>query len=301
MKTIKKPLISVIIPAYNHERFVGPAIESVLNQSFTDWELVIVDDGSTDGTAAVIKGYDDPRIHYHHQENQDAYNALNKGLSLAQGQWFSILNSDDVYEPERLERCLAAGEAGADAVFTGVGAIDDQGTRIPEEGSYWHLWHQRNLSAYLSSGDLYAGFLRGNLMITTSNLFVRAEVARKVGGFASLRYLHDYDYIFRLLLACPGRVCYLHDQMLMQYRIHGSNTLKSGAVKARNEDLSVIRKYAVLGVPETSRDRVAQAVARLAELDRELQIVSRGLRWGRFQSLANAVFKVAKGIGIIRS
>ncbi len=295
-----KPLISVIIPAYNHERFVGPAIESVLNQSFADWELVIVDDGSTDGTAAVIKGYDDPRIHYHYQENQDAYNALNKGLSLAQGQWFSILNSDDVYEPDRLKRCLEAGKAGADAVFTGVGAIDDQGTPIPAEESYWHLWHERNLNAYLSSGDLYAGFLRGNLMITTSNLFVRGDVARKVGGFAPLRYLHDYDYIFRLLLACPGRVCYLHDQMLMQYRIHGSNTLKSGAVKARNEDLSVIRKYAVLGVPEGSQNRVAQAFERVAELERELLVVSRGLRWGRWRPLVECLLKTAKRMGLVR-
>jgi glycosyltransferase involved in cell wall biosynthesis len=294
------PLVSVIIPAYNHEKFIGPAIDSVLNQSLTDWELVIVDDGSTDGTAAVIKQYDDPRIQYHYQENQDAYNALNKGMSLATGEWLAILNSDDCYQPDRLQRCLDAA-SDADVVFTGVNAIDDNGNRIPEEGHYWHLWHQRNLQVYLDSKDLYAAFLRGNLLITTSNLVMRAEVAKRVGGFAPLRYLHDYDYMFRLLLACPDRVCYLHDQSLMNYRIHGSNTLKQGALKARHEDVSVIRKYATLGVPEASRYRVDQAFARMAELDRELQMVSRGLRWGRFQPLANAVFKVAKGMGIVRS
>jgi glycosyltransferase involved in cell wall biosynthesis len=294
------PLVSVIIPAYNHERFIGPAIESVLNQSFVDWELVIVDDGSTDGTASVIKHYDDPRIHYHHQTNQDAYNALNRGMELAVGKWFAILNSDDCYDSDRLRVCLESAQSGADVVFTGVSAIDDRGEKIAEEGSYWHLWHQRNLDAYLSSDDLYAGFLRGNLLITTSNLFVSANVARQIGGFSPLRYLHDYDYMFRLLLACPGRVCYLHTQSLLQYRIHGHNTLKQGAVKARHEDLAVIRKYAILGVPESAQNRVSQAVERLAELDRELLIVSRGLRWGRLHPLAVFVLSVMKKIGIAK-
>ena len=91
-----KPLISVVIPAYNHERFVGAAIESVLNQSCSDFELVIVDDGSTDNTAEVIKSYTDKRIHYYYQENQDAFNTINRGISLAKGRYISILNSDDI-------------------------------------------------------------------------------------------------------------------------------------------------------------------------------------------------------------
>ena len=71
--------VSVVIPAYNHEQFIAPAIDSVLNQSLQDFELVIVDDGSTDNTAAVIKEYSDPRIHYYFQENQDAFNTINRG------------------------------------------------------------------------------------------------------------------------------------------------------------------------------------------------------------------------------
>ena len=97
------PLISVIIPAYNHERFIGAAIESVINQSLTDFELIIVNDGSTDGTEDVVKKYDDSRLRYFYQENQDAYNTINRGISLARGQYISILNSDDIYTIDRLE------------------------------------------------------------------------------------------------------------------------------------------------------------------------------------------------------
>jgi len=100
------------MPAYNHERFVGAAVESVLNQSLRDLELVVVDDGSTDRTADVIRGYDDDRIRYHYQENQDAFNALNRGLELAAGRCCSVLNSDDIYHPERLARCVDAAKGG---------------------------------------------------------------------------------------------------------------------------------------------------------------------------------------------
>lgn len=290
-----KPSVSVIMPAYNHERFVGPAIESVLGQTVSDFELVIVDDGSTDRTAEVIRGFRDPRIRYHHQKNQDAYNALNRGMELATGRHFSILNSDDVYHPERLARCLAAIQSGAAAVITGVAPIDDTGAPIAPGTHYWHLWHARNREHYRKHQDLYTGFLRGNLMVTTSNLFMTADAARQVGGFAPLRYLHDYDYIFRLLLAFPGQVAYVEDDELILYRIHGANTLKQGAVTAREQDLALIRKYALLGVDPASRSRVETAIDRTVELNRELDEVRRALRWGRWKPLADAVVRRLRG------
>jgi len=279
------------MPAYNHERFVGPAIESVLKQSMQDLELVIVDDGSTDGTAGVIKGFSDPRIRYHFQTNQDAFNAINKGLSLARGDYFAILNSDDVYHPDRLARCVEAARNGADVVFTGVTPIDEAGQPIPEGTHYWHVWHARNQAHYRKTGDLYAGFLRGNLMVTTSNLFMNAEVSRNVGAFSTLRYLHDYDYMFRLLLACPGRVTYLDEDPLVLYRIHGANTLKQGAIKAREEDLQVIGKYLLLGLPAESRVRAETGLDRIVELHRELDDVKRRLRWGRWLPLVERAMK----------
>lgn len=279
------PLISVVMPAYNHERYVGAAIDSVLAQTCPDWELIVIDDGSTDRTGDVIRGYADPRIRAFSQENQDAFNALNRGLSLVRGQFVAILNSDDVYAPARLERLAAVFREVPEpaAAFTDVEPIDAAGAPIPRGAHYWHTWHARNRLHYAGTGDLYAGFLRGNLLVTTSNLFMTATAARQVGGFAPLRYLHDYDYIFRLMLAFPGGVRYLDKDVLLGYRIHGANTLKQGAVTAREQDRDLIARYLRLGVPESCRVRVETGAARLLELERELEAVRRALRWGRLR------------------
>lgn len=290
------PSISVIMPAYNHEKYVGPAIESVLAQAFEDWELVIVDDGSTDGTAQIIKKYKDSRIHYHYQHNQDAYNALNQGIELARGNYIAILNSDDVYHPDRLGACLEAVAEGAEAVFTDVVSVDHQGELIPPGKHFWHHWHERNKKYYLDCGDLYAGFLRGNLMVTTSNLFMTKRAVETVGKFAPLRYLHDYDYVFRLLLAFTGKVAYLEQQKLLQYRIHGSNTLKQGAIRAREEDLQVIRTYMLAGLDEHPRLRAQTGLDRTLELNRELADVKKRLRWGRLLPMVEFVLKSIKKI-----
>lgn len=286
-------LISVIIPAYNHERYVGAAVDSVLEQSGVELELIVIDDGSTDRTGEVVRARQDPRLSYVRQDNQDAFNAINHGLRLARGTHLAILNSDDVYAPGRLAACLEACRAGAEAVFTNVGLLDESGREIPAGSHYWHVWHERNRRHYFERGDLYDGFLRGNLMIGTSNLFWTAEAARRVGSFAPLRYLHDYDYIFRLLLAFPGAVRYLHDRVLLHYRIHGGNTLKQGAVTAREQDRQLIRRYALLGLPDgATRLRAETAMERLAELDCELQAIRGQMRWGRLQPLARSVHRL---------
>ncbi|MBU4198627.1 MAG: glycosyltransferase family 2 protein [Verrucomicrobia bacterium] len=267
------PVVSVIIPAYNHERYVGLAIESVLAQTFGDFELVVIDDGSTDRTWDVIQGFHDSRLIRHRQENQDAYNTLNSGLHLARGRFTAILNSDDVYPPGRLERLLAEQKA-ADAVcvFTDVQPIDAGGRAITDPGHPWNLWHQKNRHYYLQCGNLAQAFLKGNFMVTTSNLFLTAEAVRQTGDFCALRFLHDYDYIFRIMLAFPGRVRYLADEQLLFYRVHGGNTLGQGAVLAREQDQQVIRKYLMAFVPSESRPLVQAGVERLIELEQELLI-----------------------------
>src|SRR4030043_1410718 len=85
--------------------------------------------------------------------------------------------------------------------------------------------------------------LFGNFLGKTSNLFLRSDAVRKVGGFCSLRYLHDYDYIFRVMLTYPGKVYYLDDEKLLYYRLHGDNTLSEAAIVGREQDRAVIRKY----------------------------------------------------------
>ncbi len=272
---MSKPLISVVIPAYNHEKFIGPAIESVLKQTLEDLELIIVDDGSTDKTAEVIKSFDDPRLSYTWQENQDAYNTINRGMSMAQGEYISILNSDDIYTTDRLEKCLAhAEQSSAKVVFTDVVPISDTGEALTDPDFGWNIWHQNNRDYYFQhNNDVYIGFLNGNYMVTTSNLFMHKEAVEKTGNFTSLRYLHDYDYIFRLMLAFPGGVSYLDDQKLMYYRIHGHNTLSEAAITGREQDLQVIEKYMLARLPEEYHQIVQTGTNRLRTLEQEINQV----------------------------
>ena len=285
------PLVSVVIPAYNHERFIGAAIDSVLNQSIEDLELIVVDDGSTDGTAGVIHAYDDPRLSYTYQENQDAFNTINRGLGLAQGDYISILNSDDVYTLDRLEKLLAHSlEHQSDCIISDVIPISDDGNEFKDPAFGWNQWHQRNRQFYFEHADLYTGFLQGNLMVTTSNLFMTRHAMETVGKFSSLRYLHDYDYIFRLMLAFPDNVHYLDQDKLLFYRIHEGNTLSEAAITGREQDLEVIRKYMIAKLPEQYRGYVAAGSDRLRALENELHQVKNELAQSqqRGQSLAQA-------------
>jgi glycosyltransferase involved in cell wall biosynthesis len=268
------PRISVIIPAYNHERFVGAAVDSVLEQSLGDLELIVIDDGSTDRTGEIVQGYTDKRVRYYHQENMDAYNTLNRGIELARGHYISILNSDDVYSLNRLERLFEISqERGMKCLFTDVVPISDSGIEFVDTNFGWNLWHQKNRDFFFECNDLYMAFLKGNFMVTTSNLFLTAEAARKVGKFKPLRYLHDYDYIFRLLLAFPKQVDYIHDEKLLYYRIHSGNTLGEAAIIGREQDQQVIRAYMQLLLPETYRKYVDVGAERLINLGEELHEV----------------------------
>ena len=270
------PLVSVVIPAYNHEKFIAEAVDSVLQQTMGDLELIVIDDGSQDRTGEIIQSYDDKRLSYTWQENRDAFNTINRGMGMARGRFVAILNSDDVYTTDRLEKLLAYQEQlRADCLITGVIPISDEGVEFTDPEFGWNVWHQRAMSYHKQCGDLYSAFLRGNLMVTTSNLFMTADAMKKVGTFCSLRYLHDYDYIFRMMLAHPGGVHYLENEKLLYYRIHSGNTLGEAAIKGRLQDQEVIKKYMLARIPDDLKGIVETGSNRLVELEQELTEVRR--------------------------
>lgn len=291
------PLISVVIPAYNHERFVGAAVESVLRQTCSDLELIVIDDGSRDRTGEVVQGYTDSRLSYYHQENQDAYNTINRGLGMARGEYVAILNSDDIYTPDRFERLLLCREqTGAECIFTDVIPISDEGGEFTDPAFGWNVWHLKNRSFYRQCGDLYTAFLKGNFMVTTSNLFMTNKAVRAVGNFCSLRYLHDYDYIFRMMLAHPGKVRYLDNEKLLYYRIHAGNTLGEAAISGRLQDQQLIKKYMLAVVPEMQRGYVEAGSDRLVELEQELQAVRETLKPGRSKAVRPTARQLASSL-----
>lgn len=294
-----KPLISVVIPAYNHEKFVGPAIDSVLNQTCSDLELIVVDDGSTDNTGEIVRGYTDTRLYYYHQENQDAYNAINRGISLAKGSYIAILNSDDLYTLDRLETLLDVCKTNnAVCAFSDVIPIDDDNTIFEDPKFGWNIWHKKNRDFYFSCKDLYAAFLKGNFMVTTSNLFMTTEAARHVGTFCSLRYLHDYDFILRMIRSFPQQTAYVDDEKLVFYRIHGGNTLGEAAITGREQDRELIAKYMLAAVPEKYHQYVKAGSERLIELERELHDVRTKLNPPIPQGVRPAFIELTKAIKI---
>lgn len=216
----------MIIPAYNHQDFVGAAIESVLAQTYADLELIIIDDGSRDETDARIRAYDDPRIKYSTQQNIGAAPTINLGISRAVGEYVHILNSDDVYAPDRIEKIARRFEddESLDAVVTHLEFIDGDGRRISIQECPDHVWRERQATpSFRDSGELLLHLLAGNFACTTSNIACRRRVFEELGGFRDLRYLHDYEFLLRL---CYHKKVEILPEVLVRYRIHAQNTIK---------------------------------------------------------------------------
>lgn len=119
------PIFSVIIPTYNREAILGRAIDSILNQSYTHFELIIVDDGSVDNTKKIVEAYKDSRIKYVYKENGGQNSALNKGLELAQGKYIAFCDSDDLWLPLKLEKTYEkySADNSIDVVYCWTGIV----------------------------------------------------------------------------------------------------------------------------------------------------------------------------------
>ena len=230
------PRISIVVPAYNHERFVGEALASVREQAFEDFEVVVVDDGSRDGTAAVADGFAalDARFSVIRQANGGSHAAINRGVRESRAPWVAILNSDDRFAPGRLARLDEEARAGARFVVTGVRLIDDAGREIVEPGHWWltSVGHFRAKAKELGPVD---GLLYGNYTVSTSNFFFSRELFDAVGPMRPLRYVIDWEWALRAALHAPHAMRYLADEPLLDYRLHGSNTILRGALRGACE------------------------------------------------------------------
>ena len=133
--THKNPKVSVCMPNYNYGRFIGQAIQSVLDQTFTDFEIIIVDDASTDNSVSVIKNFSDERIKfYQNEKNIGRVKNINKCLSLASGEYVTLLPSDDIYLPTSLEKSVEILDSNPEVglAYSSGGTIDEDGVVIRE-------------------------------------------------------------------------------------------------------------------------------------------------------------------------
>ena len=151
----KQPLVSVIMPAYNAEKYIGEAIASVCAQTYENWELLILDDGSADRTAEIAQTYAqrDARIRVlRNPQNMGAAKTRNRGFDIAKGEWIALLDSDDVWHSDKLEKQLAvAGRAGADIIYCSYALVNESGAHlsdyiVPETTSYDAMLRESVLS-----------------------------------------------------------------------------------------------------------------------------------------------------------
>jgi len=220
---MKKPLVSVIIPSFNHENYVRQAIESVLESSIKDLELIVVDDGSSDNSVAIIRSIKDSRLRFMSQENKGTASAIHRGVSIAYSPWIAILNSDDVFHPKKIETHLNIHEnnKSLEASVCRVRITTKDGTPFDKNHSYVQDY-VRSQNTYFRNKSIFKSLFVLNHLLTTSVLFIKKNVFLEMGGFVPLRYTHDW-FMF-LALAARGKF-YIIEEQLVDYRRHEGNTL----------------------------------------------------------------------------
>ena len=236
------PAVSVVIPSYNHARFIDATLASLASQTYRDFEIVVVDDGSGDQSLAIIKQFAETSavpVVVVAQANAGAHAAINRGIERASGDHLAILNSDDRFAPDRLERMMAVVPAEGDYIaFSELELIDENGRAIPDDPH--NVWYREILGVHDTLPGLGYTLIISNLAATTSNFLFSRSLYEKVGPFRPYRTAHDLDFILRCVpLVEPIflRTC------LLSYRIHPQNTINLNRDVERGEVRAIYDDY----------------------------------------------------------
>lgn len=214
------PLVSIVIPSYNHSEFVKQAVLSAVNQTYKNIEIIVIDDGSSDDSRTVIRDIlsarieDLPTIYYYENNNQGLVKTLNEGIRRAKGQYISFLASDDAYLPHKIEHSLDLLSA-ADHPYV---AIYTDGYLINAKSQNIGIFSQRYLVPFPK--DCHKELLIGS-WIPALGLLYKRSIFDEIGGFNEALKVEDYDFLLRLtrrhkLLRSKART--------FLYRIHGRST-----------------------------------------------------------------------------
>lgn len=224
--------VSVVVPCFNQGHYLGQALESILAQTLSEWDAIVVDDGSTDDTATVARSYRDPRIRYSYQDNRGLSGARNAGINSTGGRYLTFLDADDEWEPDFLGSCLASLDESGDApgVYTLNSYIDADGEVIGQ-------------SNRLAEGQtaFRQQLLRGGIFPPCAAV-IRREVLRATGLFdegLAGRGLEDWDLWLRLsehgyMIAIP--------QAFARYRVYPGSMSMDADIMETNR-LAVLNKH----------------------------------------------------------
>lgn len=235
VQDINIPKVSIIIPTHNREAFIREAIDSVLAQSFADWEIIIIDDASTDKTESIVSEYvtKDSRIKYYkNEENLGIARTRNKGLKIAKGIYIAPLDSDDIWmDKEKLKKQVEFLDTNQDYALLGGGIMHiDKESKLVKKVLF----------------PVYDSVIRNIILqfnpFAQSTLLFRKDVALELGGYSTEYKICD-DYDLWLRIGIKHKFTNI-PQVLSGYRIHGGNITHTKRLTTAREILEIVRKYA---------------------------------------------------------
>lgn len=226
-------MVSVIMPVYNGEKYIRSAIDSVLNQTLQDFELIIINDGSIDNTESIVKGYKDKRIKYYYQNNMGPGLARNFGMSLAKGEFISFIDSDDMYLKNKLKEQtnVLKNNKNFDIVYCDIEIMD-----VNEE----HISYIKDEFEYTKKEDICAYMLFRQIIPAPASIMIRTECYKKGCKYGGNSFMAE-DYEFLLNLSQNFEFYYL-PLVLYKYRKHKFN-LTNRLKETQKLEIDVVNKY----------------------------------------------------------
>lgn len=224
-----QPKISVILPVYNAEKFVTAAIQSVLNQTYNDFELIIINDGSTDNTENIILSFADPRIVYiKNESNLRLIKTLNKGIDKARGKYIARMDADDICLPKRFEKQLEIFES-----YKGVSIVNIK-TLLTDENNQFIFENKSTVQVGIEAIK-YIQPLKN--MVSHPGVMVKADILKeyKYRDDISCEHIEDYELWLRMLE--DGYICYTIEEPLLYYRV------SSGSINRTQSEIQHQRMF----------------------------------------------------------
>jgi ADP-heptose:LPS heptosyltransferase/GT2 family glycosyltransferase len=228
------PEISIIMPTYNRAKFIGETIKSIQSQTYPNWELIIIDDGSDDDTEKIISEINDKRIKFYKAGRIGMSAKIrNFGLEKAAGEFIAFADSDDLWAPRKLEKQLNAFQQYPEAGFCLTGGYNFKKQNEPLE----YFYRQREGVRY---GNLFIAFFNSEAAATTPTLMVKKECLKITGLLDETKPVPHVDFILSFALHFKGIILY---EPLFYRRLHDSNYSSLNAIKRHNDGIRMIRSY----------------------------------------------------------
>jgi len=231
-ETNSPPLISIIMPTYNRANFIIETIESIQNQTYTNWELLIIDDGSDDNTDQLVISINDSRIRYHKEVHHGMENARKTGLEKANGELIGFMDSDDLWATTKLEKQVNVFEDHPDVQFCLTGGYEF----INREEPLVFFYRQKT---GIKTGEFFIPFFQSQFVAIPQTLVFKRECLAHVGFSENLELAHIH-FILSLALQFKGAILY---EALLHRRLHNNNYSTIHQVKRHFDGINLIRHY----------------------------------------------------------